>query len=440
MTSVLFLIIVIIAFGAGCIITLIWYRSKYHTEIQLAKEDSQKKEEEINSLRQQLEEKQNLIIEITKQNGIMETQLHFLKQKLEEQKSEVENLQEKLSITFKNLANDILEEKAKRFTEQNKANLDEILKPLGEKIKEFEKKVEETYDKEAQQRFSLKEEVKRLAELNQMLGEEARNLTRALKGETKTQGNWGEMILESILEKSGLIRGQQYWIQPTFESEMGNRLRPDVVISYPENRSIVIDSKVSLTAYERYISAENDNERDLALREHYNSVKKHIDELANKQYQNIPELHTLDFVMLFMPIEPAYFLLMQYDSNLWNYAYEKRILIIGPTNLIAALKMIESIWRQEKQNRNAEDIARVGGELYDKLTTFVDELIELGKRIQAAQQYYQSSMQKLSTGRGNIIKRAEYLKELGAKTSKKFNESVVKRSIDEDEKENTLLP
>jgi DNA recombination protein RmuC len=315
-------------------------------------------------------------------------------------------------------------------------NLDEILKPLGEKIKEFEKKVEETYDKEAQQRFSLKEEVRRLAEMNQLLSEEARNLTRALKGDTKTQGNWGEMILESILEKSGLIRDQQYWVQPTFTSDEGSRLRPDVVILYPGNRSIVVDSKVSLTAYERYISAETTEEQQMALREHILSVRRHIDELAKKQYQNIPELRTLDFVMLFIPIEPAYLLLMQHETNIWNEAYDKRILLMSPTNLIAALKMIESIWRQEKQNRNAEEIARVGGELYDHLTRFVDELIELGKKLQMAQQHYQTSMQRLSQGRGNIIKRAEQLKALGAKTSKSFPESLLNRALENDDETN----
>jgi DNA recombination protein RmuC len=423
---------ILLAFLAGSLMTFVLLRYKYRTEVNVATEKLQKLEEDAAGLRKQLEDKQQQITELVRQNSILETQHNFLKQKLEDQKAELENMQEKLTITFRNLANDILEEKAKRFTEQNKVNLDEILKPLGEKIKEFEKKVEETYDKEAQQRFSLKEEVKRLAEMNQLLSEEARNLARALKGDTKTQGNWGEMILESILEKSGLVRDQQYWIQPTFTSAEGNRLRPDVVILYPGKRSIVVDSKVSLTAYERYVSAETEEERQAALREHIISVRKHIDELSKKQYQNIPELHTLDFVMLFIPVEPAYLLLMQHEAGIWNEAYDKRILLISPTNLIAALKMIESIWRQEKQNQNAEEIARVGGELYDQLNRFVDELIELGKKLKAAQEHYQNSMQRLSEGRSNLIRRAEKLKMLGARTSKSFPENLLNRALNDD--------
>lgn len=430
-------IYILFAFVAGGLLIFVLLRYKYRTEVAVAEEKMLKLQQDAETLRKLLDDKQQQITELVRQNSVLETQHTFLKQKLDEQKAELENMQEKLTITFRNLANDILEEKAKRFTEQNKINLDEILKPLGEKIKEFEKKVEETYDKEAQQRFSLKEEVKRLAEMNQQLSEEARNLVRALKGDTKTQGNWGEMILESILEKSGLIRDQQYWIQPTFTSAEGNRLRPDVVILYPGNRSIVVDSKVSLTAYERYVSADTEEDRQAALREHILSVRKHIDELSKKQYQNIPELRTLDFVMLFIPIEPAYLLLMQQEAGIWNEAYDKRILLISPTNLIAALKMVESIWRQEKQNRNAEEIARVGGELYDQLTRFVDELIELGKKIQMTQQHYQNSMQRLAQGRGNVIQRAEQLKLLGARTSKSFPENLMNRAIsDDDEKEN----
>ncbi|HOK52122.1 MAG TPA: DNA recombination protein RmuC [Bacteroidales bacterium] len=426
------IVYILTAFLAGCLLTFVLLHSKYRTEIRVAEEKFLKIENDYGSLQKQLDDKQQQITDLIRQNSTLEAQHSFLKQKLDEQKAELENMQEKLTVTFRNLANDILEEKAKKFTEQNKVNLDEILKPLGEKIKEFEKKVEETYDKEAQQRFSLKEEVKRLAEMNQLLSEEARNLVRALKGDTKTQGNWGEMLLESILEKSGLIRDQQYFIQPSFTSAEGNRLRPDVVILYPGNRSIVVDSKVSLTAYDRYVSAETEEDRRAALREHIMSVRKHIDELSKKQYQNIPELRTLDFVMLFIPIEPAYLLLMQQEAGIWNEAYDKRILLISPTNLIAALKMVESIWRQEKQNRNAEEIARVGGELYDQLTRFVEELIELGKKIQMTQQHYQNAMQRLAQGRGNVIKRAEQLKLLGAKTSKSFPDNLLNRALDEE--------
>jgi len=380
------------------------------------------------SLKKEIENKNNSLLEVSNKLASRESDYQHLTSKLNEQKAEIEKLQERFTIEFRNLANDILEEKTKKFTEQNKTNLDQLLKPLSEKIKDFEKKVEETYDKEAQQRFSLKEEVKRLAELNQIVSREAQNLTRALKGESKTQGNWGEVILESILEKSGLVKDREYFLQKSFTTEEGQRMQPDVVVKYPGDRSIVIDSKVSLTSYERLSSATEPEEKENALKEHLISIKRHIDELGAKAYQTLYELKTLDFVMMFLPIEPAYMVAIQSDPGLWNYAYEKRILLISPTNLIAALKMVESMWRQEYQNKNAEEIARQSGALYDKFEGFMNDLIEIGKRLDSTKEYYKSSMNKLSEGKGSLVARVENIRKLGVKTKKNLPKNLLDRT------------
>jgi len=345
-----------------------------------------------------------------------------------EHKKEIEDLQARFTIEFKNLANEILEEKSKKFTEQNKINLNDILKPLGEKIKDFEKKVEEVYDKESQQRYSLKEEVKRLAELNQQVSKEANNLTKALKGESKSQGTWGEIILESILEKSGLVKDREYFIQESFKNEDERRQQPDVILIYPGKRSIVIDSKVSLTAYERFVSAEDDKQKESELKEHLLSVRKHIQELSSKNYQDMYQLNSLDFVMMFLPVEPAYLLAIQTDSEIWQYAYDKRILLISPTNLIAALKLVVSLWRQEYQNKNALEIARRSGELYDKFVGLMEDLTDVGQKLKQTQKSYEASMNKLSLGKGNLVKRAQDLKELGIKTKKDLPQNVLDRT------------
>ena len=388
---------------------------------------------ESEKLRNDIAIKDNALLEINKKLASRESDYQHLTTKLNEQKAEIEKLQEKFTIEFKNLANDILDEKTKKFTEQNKTNLDQILKPLNDKIKDFEKKVEETYDKESQQRFSLKEEVKRLAELNQVVSKEASNLVKALKGEAKTQGNWGEVILESILEKSGLVKDREYFVQKSFETEEGKKLQPDVVIIYPGERSIVVDSKVSLNAYERYVSSATQEEQESAIKDHLTSVKRHIDDLSAKGYHTLYELKSLDFVMMFLPIEPAYLIAIQSDPGLWNYAYDRRILLISPTNLIAALKMVESMWRQEYQNKNAEEIARQSGALYDKFEGLVTDLIDLGKRLNSTTDFYKDSMNKLTDGKGSLVARVENIKKLGAKTKKSLPQSLLNRVEDETE-------
>ncbi len=395
-------------------------------------------EEKQSLLLQQAEElksaislKDKELYELTSKNSARETEVRHLQERLAEQKKEMMEIREKLNIEFRNLANEIMDEKSKKFTEQNKINLDQLLKPLGEKIKDFEKKVEETYDKEAQQRFSLKEEVKRLAELNQQISKEAHSLTQALKGESKTQGNWGEVILESILEQTGLRKGQEYTIQDSFVSEGNRRYQSDVIVHYPGERSIIIDSKVSLTAYDNYIAATDDKERESALKAHLVSVKNHINELASKNYQDIKEIKTLDFVILFMPIEPAYLLAIQNEPQLWTFAYEKRILLISPTNLVAVLKMIESLWKKEYQNRNVMEIARQGGDLYDEFVRLTEDLLKLGKKMKEATEHYEDSMRKISTGRGNLVSRVQKLKALGVKAKKNLPENILGRALEE---------
>jgi DNA recombination protein RmuC len=376
-------------------------------------------------------EKDAAILAVNRELAARNSDYANIREKLAAQEADLEKLQDRFRVEFRNLANEILEEKTRKFTEQNSVRLDEILKPLGERIKEFERKVDETYDKESKQRFSLEREIKSLAELNQQISKEASNLTSALKGQSKTRGNWGEVILESILEKSGLTRDREFFIQQSYTNEQGRRLQPDVIVAYPGDRNVVIDSKVSLVAYERYASSESREEQDAAARDHLASVRNHIADLSSKNYQDIYALKSLDFVMLFMPIEPAYMLAMQHDPNLWNFAYEKRILLISPTNLIAALRMIANLWRVEYQNKNAMEIARQSGELYDKFAGFVEDLQDIGNKLDSTRKSWDASMNKLATGKGNLVRRVETIRALGAKAGKEIPKSLLDKSEEE---------
>lgn len=347
------------------------------------------------------------------------------------QQEELLNTRAQLNKDFQILANQILEEKTLRFTDMNRSNMEAILKPLNEKLVEFKVKVEETYDKESKQRFSLEERIRELVALNNQISEDANNLTKALKGNNKIQGNWGEMILESILEKSGLKKGEEYFTQEFIVDENGNRIRntqdkymqPDVVVVYPGGRKIIIDSKVSLSAYVRYVEADSDDIKLIAEKEHIISIKQHIDELSQKSYQDYVE--SLDFVMMFIPNEPAYILAMQLDSTLWDYAYRKRILLISPTNLIASLKVVSDLWKREYQSRNAIEIAKRGAALYDKFAGFVDTLQDVGKNIERSQKSYDKAFSQLKEGNGNLMRQAEMLKELGVKAQKELPDSNI---------------
>ncbi|MBK7442687.1 MAG: DNA recombination protein RmuC [Bacteroidetes bacterium] len=347
-----------------------------------------------------------------------------LKEKNNTIKKEIEDLGEKYTAQFKNLANEILEDKSKRFTEENQKNIRLILDPLGIDLKEFKKKVEETYEKENKQRFSLEEKIKDLVSLNKQISEEANNLTKALKGQRKTQGDWGEMILENILQQSGLSEGREYVKQEFLRDEAGNtlfndenqKMQPDFVIKYPDKREIIIDSKVSLSAYERYSSSDDEVEQKVALEAHLNAVKKHIDELYRRNYQQFSK--SLDFVMMFIPIEPAYMLAMQKDLDLWNYAYRKKVLLISPTNLIAAVKLLAELWKKDEQNKNALAIADRGAQLYDKFVGFVENLQSIGDSIGHSQKSYDEAMKQLKEGSGNLIGQAEKLRRLGVQGKK----------------------
>lgn len=381
--------------------------------------------EELNNQRSELEKERKLANDYSNQLSKMKADYDNMEKRLAEQKKELEEIQKQFTTEFENLANKILEEKTQKFTSQNKENLDNILNPLNEKIKDFEKKVNEVYVNESKDRSAIINEIKHLAELNQQMAKDANNLTRALKGDTKTQGNWGEFILESILEKSGLEKDREYIVQQTVKSEDGSYLRPDVLVKLPENKNMIIDSKVSLNAYESFVSAEDGEQRKKALNAHITSVRKHIKELSEKSYQNLYELQSLDFVLMFIPIEPALGLAVQNDGSLFEDAFKKNIVIVSPSTLLATLRTIANIWKQEKQNRNAMEIARQSGELYDKFVGFLEDLEKLGKNIETTKNTYDSAFKKLGSGKGNLIRRVEKIKELGANSSKEISQNLL---------------
>ncbi|HMN49043.1 MAG TPA: DNA recombination protein RmuC [Ignavibacteriaceae bacterium] len=395
-------------------------------------------EEDKLSLQSELKNERDKSEKLTSENSSLKSDYANLQTKLNEQKTEIENLQEKFTKEFENLANKIFEEKGNKFSEQNKEKLSEILNPLKEKISEFEKKVEETNKESIRGHASLKEQLQMLKEMNQQITLEAKNLTTALKGQSKTQGNWGEFILESILEKSGLVKGREYVVQESITAESGRRFQPDVIIKLPENKSIVIDSKVSLVGYEKFVSSEDEHEKQLALREHINSIRSHIKNLSGKNYQNLYQLESLDFVLMFMPIEPAFAVAVQSDASLFTDAFEQNIVIVSPSTLLATLRTISSIWRQENQNKNAIEIARQSGEMLDKFAAFVDDLISVGKGLVATKDNYDKAMNKLTEGRGNLISRTEKIKKLGAKASKSLPPGILNRADVDDE--NNLIP
>lgn len=345
-------------------------------------------------------------------------------EKIAEQKAEIENLQKKLTSEFENIASRLLEEKSLKFTEQNRTNLDTILSPLKEQIKGFEKKVEEAYDKELRDKLSLRDELKRLNEMNVQLSQDATNLTKALKGETKTQGNWGELILETILEKSGLAKNREYFIQSSYTDEDGRRFQPDVIIHLPDNKRIVIDSKVSLVDFERYFSCDQEVERAQCLKNHIASIRKHIRGLGEKNYHTLYDLQSLDFVLMFMPVEPAFSLATQHDNTLFNEAFEKNIVIVSPSTLLATLRTISSIWKFEYQNKNALKIAREGEALYDKFHDLIKDLEKIQGGFEGVQKSFSNAFTKLE-GRGGIIRRIENLRQLGIQGQKRISDKYL---------------
>ena len=352
----------------------------------------------------------------------------------------IERSKEQLGESFKNIANDLLESKSKSLSQSSKENITALLSPLQEKITQFEKRVEETYDKESKERFSLAREIKSLQALNNKISEDAVNLTNALKSDNKAQGAWGEFVLESILEKSGLTKGREYEVQVALKAEDGSKSQPDVIVHLPESRDIVIDSKVSLKAWDAFCSSDKGSDRDALLKQHIASIRQHVKTLSAKDYQNLTGLNSLDYVFLFMPVEAAYSTAVQVDRELFQYAFDRNIIFVVPSTLLTTLRTVQNLWRLAQQNQNANDIAERAGALYDKFVAFVDDLEEVGGRIDATRKSFEKARNKLVSGRGNLVKRAEALRELGAKTSKKQNTKLVDLADDGDEAEEVLQP
>ncbi|MCG9792550.1 DNA recombination protein RmuC [Flavobacterium algicola] len=369
-------------------------------------------------------EKESIVIQLSKKEADFEN----LWERNKEQKNEVEKLQEKFTKEFENLANKILDEKSNKFTEQNKQNMTNILSPLQDKIQLFEKKVEDTHKESIDYHAALRQQILGLQEMNLQMSKETLNLTRALKGDSKMQGNWGELVLERVLEKSGLEKGREYEVQSSFTTDEGNRVLPDVVINLPDGKKMIVDSKVSLTSYERYINEEDEQLRKNYLKDHVISIKRHVEQLGNKNYHDLYQIESPDFVLLFIPIEPAFAMALNEDTSLYNRAFEKNIVIVTPATLLATLRTIDSMWTNQKQQENAYEIARQAGALYDKFEGFVVDLIKIGKKIEESKTEYGAAMNKLVEGKGNLIVSVEKLKKMGAKAKKSLPESIIKRA------------
>lgn len=384
--------------------------------------------EKTKEIETKLQGEREMNVQLNNQHTRLESDYRNLQENLKNQKEELNQIREKFSAEFKNMANEILEENSKKFTDQNKLQVGELLKPLGEKIISFERKVEETNKENIARNSALKEQIAGFKELNQKITKEAENLVKALKGDTKAQGNWGEFILESILEKSGLEKQREYFVQQSYADEDGNRYQPDVVVKLPDDKSIIVDSKVSLIAYERFANTDDKEEKDKQIKAHLLSLRAHIKGLSEKNYQSLYGVEGLDFVLLFIPIEPAFSLAVQKDAELFNDAYSKNIVIVSPATLIATLRTIASIWKQEYQNRNAIEIAKEGGNLYDKFVSFTEDIKKVGVQLATTQNTYQEAAKKLYEGKGNLINRAEKMKQLGAKATKNMDQKLLDRS------------
>ena len=431
-----FLLLFIVALAIGIFIGKLLFSARFQSEkisleeklIALNTQLSQQKEQFLinkNSFEKQLElanaekesirnEKEAINIQLTKK----EVDFENLWQRNKEQKEEVEKLQEKFTKEFENLANKILDEKSNKFTEQNKENMKNILSPLQDKIQLFEKKVEDTHKESIDYHAALRQQILGLKEMNLQMSKETLNLTKALKGDSKMQGNWGELILERVLEKSGLEKDREYFVQQSHVNTEGNRVFPDVVINLPDGKKMIVDSKVSLTAYEKYSNEEDDDLKNGFLKEHVNSIKRHVEQLGDKNYQDLYQIESPDFVLLFIPMEPAFALALNEDTTLYNKAFEKNIVIVTPSTLLATLRTIDSMWTNQKQQENAFEIARQAGALYDKFEGFVADLIKIGKKIDESKVEYQGAMNKLVDGKGNLITSVEKLKKMGAKAKK----------------------
>ena len=381
----------------------------------------EKAKEVFSQQKNELEIEREKVEKLTSETASFQANNNHLSEQLQTQKKDLEDLQKKFTTEFENIAHKILKQNSNQFAESNQKQIQTILDPLKEKIVGFEKSVEEKYINETKDRVVLKEQIKHLMDLNQTISTDAKNLTKALKGESKTQGNWGELILERVLESSGLVKGKEYETQTSAQNIDGKRIQPDVIVHLPENKHIIVDSKVSLTAYENYTSTEEETDKQTYLKNHLLSIRTHIKSLSEKNYQTSVDFNTPDFVLLFLPIESSFSVALQTDSDLYNFAWDKKIVIVSPTTLLATLKTISSIWKQERQTRNAIEIADRAGKLYDKFVGFLEDMEKIQKGIESSQKAYENAYNKLSSGAGNLIGRTEKIRKLGAAATKKID-------------------
>lgn len=416
---------------------------KNNTELQqklaVATERDENKDYRIDELIDLLKDREKSIKELQKDVENAKVEIAELRTKLDEERklsqeklTLLEQAEKKMTDAFENLSNRILEEKSKRFTEQNKTNIGEVLIPLREQLGDFRKKVEDVYDKETKDRLSLYHEITNLKTLNEQMSKDAINLTKALKGDSKKRGDWGEVILERVLEESGLKNGREYEVQGSYRDDSGKLFYPDIVVHLPNKRDVIIDSKISLNAYERYYSASTEQEKDSALKEHLASVRKHVSDLKGKSYDELVGVNSLDMVLMFVAIEPALMLAFEHDSNLFQDAFNSGIFLVSPSTLTMNLQVIQNMWRYEYQNQNAQEIAKQAGSMYDKFNGFVDALEDIGDKLTKAQTAYVTAHNRLVDGKGNLISKAEAIRKLGdLKTNKKLSDDLVNKSLPE---------
>ena len=440
----------IIGLLVGILLMLLFGKKKQHQEtglvndleLKLAVENErlENKTSQINELKEKVEQQESSYHhqqKVTETDKVKIAELQTLledERKLTHEKiALLEKAEENMTTAFENISTRIIEEKSKKFTEQNKQNIGEILNPLREQLGDFRKKIEDVYDKETRDRVSLFNEITSLKSLNEQMSKDAINLTRALKGESKTRGNWGEVILQRVLEDSGLKNGREYEAQESYRDKHGKLFYPDVVVHLPDNKDVVIDSKISLNAYEKFCSSEDSEEQKQALTEHLNAIRTHVSDLEDKNYDELVKINSLDMVLMFVPIEPALMLAFEQDNNLYHDAFKRGIILVSPTTLHMTLRIIHNMWRYEYQNKNAQEIAKRAGDMYDKFVGFVDALEDVGDKLDKAQSAYQTAHNRLVDGKGNLVGRAEAIRKLGLQTNKKLDKAIVDRQSENDE-------
>ncbi|WP_113651395.1 DNA recombination protein RmuC [Pedobacter namyangjuensis] len=418
-------VLVILFIVLMLIVALLLRKPKQQDDtVNYLKEEKLKLQDELNDLRERFNEERSLLI---KANALTDS----YRDKLNEQQKNLEDLQQKFTLEFSLIANKLLDEKSAKFTAQNQSNLDTIINPLKANIKSFEEKVDKVYQTEAAERSQLKGVIFQLMDQSKQIQTDANNLTKALRGDNKKQGNWGEVILERVLERSGLIKDSEYRIQTSLNNAEGVRFQPDVIIDLPDEKHLIVDAKISLVAYERLMNAETEEEKLINLKQHLLSVKSHIDGLAGKNYQNLYQINSPDFVLLFMPIESSFSITVQADNELFNYAWDRKVVIVSPTTLLATLRTIASIWKVDRQNKNVFEIAEEAGALYDKFVGFLEDMEKIGKHIDHTQKAHDDAFKKLQYGNGNLIGKVEKIKKLGAKT--KANKQIDAKFLGEEE-------